>query len=166
MRRHLELDLGRLQDAGPCVRAITAPVARARLPRRIFRHAGECLSGGWGASCRSEGWRSLCRRWHFARIPRRRKAARRRYARRRHRGWRIAYGASPLSRLSTRRMTAQGVERVMKASHFSIAQIRSRVEALGPWFHNLDLAGVRTAPAHFLGDYPAVKWRRFAGAIP
>jgi tRNA (mo5U34)-methyltransferase len=23
-----------------------------------------------------------------------------------------------------------------------------------------------TAPEHFLGDYPAVKWRRFAGAIP
>jgi tRNA (mo5U34)-methyltransferase len=25
---------------------------------------------------------------------------------------------------------------------------------------------VRTAPDHFLGDYPAVKWRNFAGAIP
>ena len=45
-------------------------------------------------------------------------------------------------------------------------EIRRRVEALGPWFHNLDLGGVRTAPDHFLGDYPAVKWRRFAHAIP
>jgi tRNA (mo5U34)-methyltransferase len=45
-------------------------------------------------------------------------------------------------------------------------EIRSRVEALGPWFHNLDLNGVRTAPEHFLGDYPAVKWRRFADRIP
>jgi tRNA (mo5U34)-methyltransferase len=45
-------------------------------------------------------------------------------------------------------------------------EIRRRVEALGPWFHNLDLNGVRTAPDHFLGDYPAVKWRNFAGAIP
>src|SRR6266699_7325197 len=53
----------------------------------------------------------------------------------------------------------------MKGWHFSIEQIRSRVEALGPWFHNLDLAGVQTAPNHFLGDYPAVKWRRFARAI-
>ena len=45
-------------------------------------------------------------------------------------------------------------------------QIRRRVEALGQWFHNLDLGGVKTAPDHFLGDYPAVKWQRFASAIP
>ena len=38
--------------------------------------------------------------------------------------------------------------------------------ALGPWFHNIDLGGVQTAPEHFLGDYPAVKWRRFAHALP
>jgi tRNA (mo5U34)-methyltransferase len=44
--------------------------------------------------------------------------------------------------------------------------IRQRVDALGPWFHNLDLNGVRTAPRHFLGDYPNVKWRRFASVIP
>ena len=37
---------------------------------------------------------------------------------------------------------------------------------LGPWFHNIDLGGVKTAPDHFLGDYPAVKWRGFAHAIP
>jgi len=45
-------------------------------------------------------------------------------------------------------------------------EIRRRAQALGPWFHNIDLHGVRTAPDHFLGDYPAVKWRRFADAIP
>ncbi len=45
-------------------------------------------------------------------------------------------------------------------------EIRRRVDALGPWFHNLDLRGVSTAPTHFLGDYPAVKWRRFSGVIP
>ena len=45
-------------------------------------------------------------------------------------------------------------------------QIRQRVEALGPWFHNIDLFGVATAPEHFLGDYPAVKWRSFAHAVP
>jgi tRNA (mo5U34)-methyltransferase len=44
--------------------------------------------------------------------------------------------------------------------------IRRRAEALGPWFHNIDLNGVSTAPNHFLGDYPAVKWRSFADAIP
>jgi tRNA (mo5U34)-methyltransferase len=48
----------------------------------------------------------------------------------------------------------------------SRADIRARIEALGPWFHNLVLAGVPTAPEHFLGDYPAEKWRRFAHAIP
>jgi tRNA (mo5U34)-methyltransferase len=46
------------------------------------------------------------------------------------------------------------------------AQIQQRVRELGRWFHNLDLHGVKTAPDHFLGDYPAVKWRRFADAIP
>jgi tRNA (mo5U34)-methyltransferase len=45
-------------------------------------------------------------------------------------------------------------------------EIRRRVDALGPWFHNLDLNGVPTAPAHFLGDYPQVKWRRFCNVIP
>lgn len=45
-------------------------------------------------------------------------------------------------------------------------EIRRRAAALGPWFHNLDLRGVRTAPDHFLGDYPAVKWRGFAHALP
>lgn len=49
---------------------------------------------------------------------------------------------------------------------FSPEEIRERVEALGPWFHNLDLNGVRTAPSHFLGDYPSVKWRLFRSAIP
>ena len=44
--------------------------------------------------------------------------------------------------------------------------IRARAAQLGPWFHNIDLRGVATAPEHFLGDYPAVKWRHFADAIP
>ena len=49
---------------------------------------------------------------------------------------------------------------------WSRESIRHRVEGLGQWFHNLDLNGVQTAPNHFLGDYPAAKWRRFAHAIP
>ncbi|MBA3324894.1 MAG: TIGR04290 family methyltransferase [Rhodobacteraceae bacterium] len=48
----------------------------------------------------------------------------------------------------------------------SSAEIRRQVEALGPWFHNIDLGGVSTAPDHFLGNYPQVKWRKFEGAIP
>jgi tRNA (mo5U34)-methyltransferase len=51
-------------------------------------------------------------------------------------------------------------------SLLSSEEIRRRVDALGPWFHNLDLKGVSTAPSHFLGDYPRVKWRRFAGVVP
>ena len=49
---------------------------------------------------------------------------------------------------------------------FSPEQLRREISALGPWFHNIDLGGVQTAPDHFLGDYPAIKWRRFAHAIP
>ena len=49
---------------------------------------------------------------------------------------------------------------------FTKDDIRQQAEALGPWFHNIDLGGVWTAPDHFLGDYPAVKWASFADAIP
>ena len=45
-------------------------------------------------------------------------------------------------------------------------EIERRVRELGDWFQNLNLAGVQTAPRHFLGDYPSVKWRKFAQAIP
>lgn len=44
--------------------------------------------------------------------------------------------------------------------------LQERIAALGPWFQNLLLAGIETAPDHFLGDYPTCKWRRFAHAIP
>ncbi|MFN7945084.1 MAG: TIGR04290 family methyltransferase [Blastocatellia bacterium] len=52
------------------------------------------------------------------------------------------------------------------AAELSTEQIRQRVSELGEWFHNLNLRGVWTAPHHFLGDYPALKWRSFAQAIP
>lgn len=54
----------------------------------------------------------------------------------------------------------------MERSEYTTEAIRSRVEELGEWFHNLDLNGVATAPNHFLGDYPSVKWRRFAHSVP
>lgn len=41
-----------------------------------------------------------------------------------------------------------------------------RIGELGEWFHNLDLLGVPTAPNHFLGDFPNVKWKHIAAAIP
>jgi tRNA (mo5U34)-methyltransferase len=40
------------------------------------------------------------------------------------------------------------------------------VAALGNWFQNIDLNGVPTAPHHFLGDYPQIKWRGFEHAVP
>jgi tRNA (mo5U34)-methyltransferase len=48
----------------------------------------------------------------------------------------------------------------------STEQIRRQIAELGEWFHNLDLGGVQTAPDHFLGDYPQIKWRHFSSAIP
>jgi tRNA (mo5U34)-methyltransferase len=41
-----------------------------------------------------------------------------------------------------------------------------RVHELGEWFHNLDLYGIPTAPNHFLGDFPTIKWKSICGHIP
>jgi tRNA (mo5U34)-methyltransferase len=48
----------------------------------------------------------------------------------------------------------------------SRSELEARIRALDPWFHDLDLGGVRTAPDHFLGDYPGVVWRLLAPALP
>lgn len=45
-------------------------------------------------------------------------------------------------------------------------QLAQRISELGEWFHNLDLKGVPTAPGHFLGDFPRVKWKQLAAEIP
>jgi len=45
--------------------------------------------------------------------------------------------------------------------------LRAQIEALSPWFHNIDLGkGLQTAPDHFLGDYPHSKFARFAHVLP
>ncbi len=44
--------------------------------------------------------------------------------------------------------------------------LRRRIGELGPWFHNLRLRGVETAPEHFLGNYPEVKFASFRAALP
>ena len=54
----------------------------------------------------------------------------------------------------------------MSSTPLSSENIRERLGELGDWFHNINLCGVQTAPHHFLGDYPAVKWQRFADAVP
>jgi len=45
-------------------------------------------------------------------------------------------------------------------------EIARRVSEMGEWFHNIDLKGVPTAPEHFLGDFPRVKWKSIAPALP
>jgi tRNA (mo5U34)-methyltransferase len=52
------------------------------------------------------------------------------------------------------------------ANSLSREEIARHIRELGEWFQNMELGGVPTAPAHFLGDYPAVKWNRFAHAVP
>jgi tRNA (mo5U34)-methyltransferase len=54
----------------------------------------------------------------------------------------------------------------MHTQALSPGEIQQRVQELEPWFHNLNLGGVRTAPDHFLGDYPMVKFQGFAHALP
>ena len=54
----------------------------------------------------------------------------------------------------------------MLTSNLTVQELAERVSQLGPWFHNLNLNGVRTAPDHFLGDYPATKWQSFSASIP
>jgi len=45
-------------------------------------------------------------------------------------------------------------------------RIRREIETLGPWFHNLTIDGVDTAPDHFLGDYPRLKWQGIEHVLP
>ena len=45
-------------------------------------------------------------------------------------------------------------------------ELSRRIAALAPWFHNIDLNGTPTAPDHFLGNYPADKFARFATIFP
>jgi len=44
--------------------------------------------------------------------------------------------------------------------------LAARIADLAPWFHNLRLDGIETAPDHPLGDYPAFKWAGFRHVVP
>lgn len=54
----------------------------------------------------------------------------------------------------------------MGKRHVTTEEARTRIRSLGDWFHNMTLAGVETAPGHFLGDFPGIKWRRLKEHIP
>jgi tRNA (mo5U34)-methyltransferase len=45
-------------------------------------------------------------------------------------------------------------------------ELTRRISEMGDWFHNINLKGIQTAPNHFLGDFPNVKWKNIAPAIP
>lgn len=47
-----------------------------------------------------------------------------------------------------------------------MSSLAQRIEELGPWFQNLRIGGMETAPDHPLGDYPAFKWEGFRHAVP
>jgi tRNA (mo5U34)-methyltransferase len=55
---------------------------------------------------------------------------------------------------------------VIENQTISREEIQRRVAQLGPWFHNMELNGVQTAPEHFLGDYPRFKFRGFEHVLP
>ena len=46
------------------------------------------------------------------------------------------------------------------------SEMKARIESLGPWFHNLRLEGVQTAPDHFLGDFPSCQVAAPGGPHP
>ncbi len=46
------------------------------------------------------------------------------------------------------------------------ARLSHDIASLGDWFHNIDLHGVWTAPNHFLGDFPNIKWKHIEPHIP
>src|SRR5215469_15736583 len=45
-------------------------------------------------------------------------------------------------------------------------ELCDRIASLGDWFHNINIHGVQTAPEHFLGDFPRIKWKSVAPLIP
>lgn len=42
----------------------------------------------------------------------------------------------------------------------------ARIEALGPWFQNLQVGGIWTAPDHPIWNYPGAKWRLVEPILP
>ena len=53
-----------------------------------------------------------------------------------------------------------------RSNAVELGLLEQQIRQLGDWFHNIDIYGVHTAPDHFLGDFPKIKWQHIAGAIP
>lgn len=60
----------------------------------------------------------------------------------------------------------QGASASLPTSQVDTAALSRQIAELGDWFHNLDIHGVKTAPNHFLGDFPNIKWKHIAPAVP
>jgi tRNA (mo5U34)-methyltransferase len=54
----------------------------------------------------------------------------------------------------------------MMMSSASSVELDERIRALGPWFHNLELGGVQTAPGHPLGNFLDDLWALVRDAFP
>lgn len=54
----------------------------------------------------------------------------------------------------------------VQAAEMAETELQARITKLGPWFHNMRLRGIQTAPEHFLGNYPEVKFDRFRDSLP
>lgn len=79
----------------------------------------------------------------------------------------------PMGRTVHPKFVKESIHSIMSSSHQipssenpDPAAISGRVRELGEWFHNLNLHGVLTAPEHFLGDFPNVKWTKISREIP
>ena len=46
------------------------------------------------------------------------------------------------------------------------SELARQIQGMGKWFHNINLHGIYTAPNHFLGDFPAIKWNKVKSEIP
>jgi tRNA (mo5U34)-methyltransferase len=53
-----------------------------------------------------------------------------------------------------------------RAARLDRDELETRVRELDPWFHDLDLHGVRTAPNHPLGDFLQSLWSQVEPAFP
>lgn len=51
-------------------------------------------------------------------------------------------------------------------SNLAVEDVEGRIRELGPWFHDLNLRGVRTAPEHPLGNFLQDLWSIVAPAFP
>jgi tRNA (mo5U34)-methyltransferase len=64
------------------------------------------------------------------------------------------------------RITRSGTRIAPTSPAVNQQTLARRVQELGPWFHNINLHGLQTAPDHFLGDYPRMHWSTFENALP